>query len=164
MTQILDKPRVDELERLAEPTKREPPVRKRTGFVRWLGWLLAAFLVLGIGALTWYVLSDEPVEVAAPTMLSEIDLYENPELKGVVPGLLMPPKVSSIDPHESPEIMRVPVAPALATIDLHENPELTGFTGQAPATFVDPVIMDPNNNPHMAVPGNVDPNNNPHSE
>ena len=162
MTQLLDRPRVDE--RLAEPTKKEPPVRRRTGFVRWLGWLLVAVLVLGIGALTWYVLSDDAAEVAAPALLSEIDLRTNPELKSVVPGLLMTPRVSSIDPRVSPEIMRIPFAPALATIDLHENPELTGFTGPAPASSIDVVIVDPNNNPHTAVPGNVDPNNNPHSE
>ena len=132
--------------------------------MRWLGWLLAGLLVVGIGALIWYAVSDETAEVAAPALLTEIDLRANPELKGVVPGLLMTPEIASIDPRVSPETMRVPVAPELQFVDLYENPELKGFTGAVTVEPFEVTPMDPNSNPHTAVPGNVDPNNNPHSE
>ena len=42
-------------------------------------------LIVGVGALVWYALTDDAAEVAAPATLSEIDLRANPELKGVVP-------------------------------------------------------------------------------
>ena len=80
-------------------------------------------------------------------------------------------------------MMRVPVAPRLEFINLYENPELAGETvvgtldlaaryhfetiftiGPFDVTETSSVIMDPNNNPHIAVPGNIDPHNNPHSE
>lgn len=121
MTHTVDRPKVDERIVKAPPPAPVPP---RAGFVRWLGWLLVAALVLGGAGLIWYAASNGSTTAGTPPALADIDLRVNPELKNDAASLLMTPRVDSINPHESPEVMRVPVAPLLSSIDLHDNPEV----------------------------------------
>lgn len=113
MPQVMERPVSTEVrpsERVAQPV---PKVR-RAPSMNWLGWLIVAVVVLGGAALIWYGITtgDEPAAVQAPV---------------------------AIDPHESPEVMRIEpsqtwasprvpgltlVTPAVDVIDPHESPEI----------------------------------------
>lgn len=75
-------------------------------FVRWLGWLIVAAVVMGGAGLIWYGIANdaEPIATGQVVSVNEIDPYLNPELKTRINM----------------------VAPALEMIDIHENPELMG--------------------------------------
>lgn len=99
-------PHVIERPPVAARPRPEGAVQEPHRFVRWLGWLLIAAIVIGGAGLIWYGIANEaePVAAGQAATISEIDPYLNPELK-----------------------TRINLAPAsLEMIDLYENPELSG--------------------------------------
>lgn len=114
MPQLLERSTLTE-----EPDVRERPdfaeVAPRPPFTRWLGWLLVTVVILGGAGLIWYGIANtgDDVATAAPAM-SEIDVNESPEAVVAAGGYdtaltMVAPPIEAIDPHQSPEITRVPV-------------------------------------------------------
>jgi hypothetical protein len=100
MPQVIDRPPV-----VIHPRSHRA-LQEPHRFTRWLGWLLAAVVVLGGAGLIWYGIANdaEPVAAGQAATIAEIDPYLNPELK-----------------------QRINLTPAsLEFIDLYENPELAG--------------------------------------
>ena len=90
-----------------EQLRMVPEARRTPPFMRWLGWLLVAAVLLGGAGLIWYGIANEAETVPAATApaVSEIDPYENPELKTRIN--LGPASLSSISPYENPEIASI---------------------------------------------------------
>ncbi|MEA1903243.1 MAG: hypothetical protein U9N56_06930 [Actinomycetota bacterium] len=119
MPQVVERPTVRERPDLRTTPSVEPP---RARFMRWLGWLLVGAMLLGGAGLIWYGIANSGEEVVATgtaPALSEIDVNASPEaiiaagqfdpLSRRVPGPVeVAPAFEAINPHENPEIMRVP--------------------------------------------------------
>ena len=105
MPQVAQRPPV-----VLRPTP-EKAVQEPHRFVRWLGWLLAAVVVVGGAGLIWYGIANEAEPVAAEQAVSitELDPYLNPELKTRIN--LAPASLELIDMHENPELMGAGVVP-----------------------------------------------------
>lgn len=90
-----------------EDLRLVPELRRTPPFMRWLGWLLVAAVLLGGAGLIWYGIASEGEAVPAATApaLSDLDPYENPELKTRIN--LEPASLSAISPYENPEIASI---------------------------------------------------------
>ncbi len=99
MPHVIERPPV-----VAHP-RGERALQEPHRFVRWLGWLLLAAVVIGGAGLIWYGIANEAEPVAAEqaASITEIDPYLNPELKTRIN--LAPASLEMIDMHENPELM-----------------------------------------------------------
>jgi hypothetical protein len=88
---------------LERPIKKAPEPRRP--FVRWMGWLLGAILIVGAAGGIWWAIDYFGEDLTTPP-IAEIDPHESPEIMRALPPVI--PRLGDIDPHESPEIMRVP--------------------------------------------------------
>ena len=129
----------EQLRRVEERPSREVlPPRKAPPFVRWLAWIVGILLVAGTAGLVWWNVTTSEELVAPP--IASIDPHQSPEiLRTQVPGPAAP-SIASIDPHQSPEILRIqvlaPVAPSIASIDPHQSPEVVRI--QVPEAVTSP--------------------------
>jgi hypothetical protein len=116
----------EQVRRVEERPTREvlPPKKKASPFVRWLAWIVGIVLIAGTAGLIWWAVTT-PEDLVAPAIES-IDPHESPEILRIQVPELVAPSIQSIDPHESPEILRIPevVAPSIESIDPHESPEI----------------------------------------
>ena len=141
----------EQLRRVEERPSREVlPPRKAPPFVRWLAWIVGILLVAGTAGLVWWNVTTSEELVAPP--IASIDPHQSPEiLRTQVPGPVAP-SIASIDPHQSPEILRTqvpgPAAPSIASIDPHQSPEILRIQVLAP---VAPSIasIDPHQSPEV---------------
>lgn len=104
MAQVTPRP-PEKVER--EHLRMVPELRRTPPFMRWLGWLIVAALLLGGAGLIWYGIANEAetVPAASAPAVSEIDPYENPELKARIN--LAPASLATLSPHENPEIASI---------------------------------------------------------
>lgn len=104
MAQVAPKP-PERAER--EHMRLVPELRRTPPFMRWLGWLLIAAVLLGGAGLIWYGIANpaESVPAATAPAVADIDPYLNPEVKTRIN--LAPASLGSISPYENPEIAHI---------------------------------------------------------
>ncbi len=116
-----------------QPTKEQPqPVitpPEPSRFVRWLAWIVVVMAVVGTAGLIWWSVANPVEEQLVAPPIESIDPHQSPEiLRTWVPVSLVAPAIGLIDPHESPEILRTGVSgsvvPSISSIDPHESPEI----------------------------------------
>lgn len=123
---------VEETRREAEELARHVPTPEKapSEFIRWMGWILSIAVLCGLVGAVWYGLASDDL---APATLDRHDAAA-----ALRAGPLVAP--SDVDPHESPEILRVTATPEF-------DPMLTGeFSG---SIFVAPSEVDPHESPEI---------------
>jgi len=149
MTQMLDRPTSSVDERIV-PVRPVPAPPKRSGLVRWLGWILAGLLVVGGAVLFWDDLFPSTTEVTAAPALSDIDPYLNPEVMTGGAVVLVTPEMLAIDLHRNPELKVIPFGPSIDSIDPYLNPEvMTG--GDAVLVTPEMIANELHRNPELKV-------------
>lgn len=106
---------------LEKEMKRPPAVPKPTPFYRWMGWVVGLVIVAGVAGLVWWgvsLIDGGEANVVANNFTSA---------RPPASAELVAPPLNMIDPHESPEIMRI------ADLVIVPATGMNGFSGQTRA-------------------------------
>lgn len=116
MTDLLERKNPVALESRPPALKRgtdvPPPTGRPRRFLRWMGWMVGIVAVAAI--VTWAILSGGGDSLAdiSPHDNPEVVLEIMPSADVAIGSVFVAPPIDAIDPHESPEVVRVDRVPS----------------------------------------------------